>query len=87
MESPRPLCRGSGEETVNTISLSYLALIEVTAMFLAGTSAGIADASSPLERDGYIHPSLAADGVSWDDAALAKARAEPYRSGVRREKP
>lgn len=57
---------------MNTIARSFV-LIEVIAMLLAVTPAGIANAATPLEKDGYIHPTLAADGVTSDDVALAKA--------------
>jgi hypothetical protein len=66
----RAVCMG---ETVTTMGLRHLALIEVAVMFLAVTSAGIADAASPLEGDQFIHPAFAADGVTSDDVALAKA--------------
>jgi hypothetical protein len=59
---------------VNKLALRHFALIKVTAMmFLVVTSAGIPKASSALEGDGYIHPTLAVDGVTSDDVALAKA--------------
>jgi hypothetical protein len=58
---------------VTTTALRYLALIKVIAMVFAVTSAGIANAAGPSESDRFIHPALAADGVTSDDVALAKA--------------
>jgi hypothetical protein len=58
---------------VNRISLGKLAPIAVVALFLGHLSVGIAGEADTPETDGYIHPHLAADGVTSDDVALAKA--------------
>jgi len=52
-------------------------------MFLAATSAGMANAANAPEGDGYIHPTLAADGVTSDDVALAKAAEACNAAGSR----
>ncbi|HKD29373.1 MAG TPA: hypothetical protein VKC66_26115 [Xanthobacteraceae bacterium] len=63
---------------MSTIARWHFVLIEVTAMFPAVTLAGIANAANPL------HPTLAADGVTSDDAALAKAADALLRGTVYR---
>jgi hypothetical protein len=68
---------------VNKIALRHLALISVAAVCLVVLSAEIASASSPLDNDKDIHPNLAADGVTSDDVALAKAAAACDAAGTR----
>ena len=68
---------------MNKFALRHFALIKVTAMFLAATSAGVTNSSSASEGDGYIHPTLAADGVTSDDSALAKAAEACNAAGSR----
>lgn len=58
---------------MSRIELGKLAQITVAALFVGSISVGIARESDPPEADGYIHPHLAADGVTSDDVALAKA--------------
>jgi len=71
------------EETVNKIAVRHFALITAAAVLLVVISAHIARASSSLDSDKYIHPSLAADGVTSDDVALAKAAAACDAAGTR----
>jgi hypothetical protein len=59
------------------------ALINLAVTSLVFISAHIASASSPLESDRYIRPNLAADGVTSDDLALARAAAACDAAGTR----
>ena len=65
---------------MKNIAARRFALITIAAVSLIVISAQIARASSSLDSDKYIHPNLAADGVTSDDIALAKA-ADHRRSG------
>jgi hypothetical protein len=69
------------EEIVDKIAVRHFALINVAVMSLVIISAHIASASSSLDK--YIHPNLAADGVTSDDVALAKAAAVCDAAGTR----
>jgi hypothetical protein len=71
------------EETVNTIAVRRFALFYVAALSLVVISAHLASASSSLDGDKYVHPNLAADGVTSDDVALAKAAAACDAAGTR----
>jgi hypothetical protein len=71
------------EETVNKIVLRNVVVISAATLCLLIISTGIAKASNSLDSDGSIHPVLAADGVSSDDVALAKAAAECDAAGTR----
>ena len=79
MTSPPSRCGG----TLNKITLRLFALINVTALFLLVFSSGTARASGSPDQDGDIHPNLAADGVTSDDVALAKAAAACDKAGTR----
>jgi hypothetical protein len=68
---------------VNKIAFRRLAVIHVAAVFLVVLSAHIASASSSVDSDKYIRPNLAADGVTSDDVALAKAAAACDAAGTR----
>jgi hypothetical protein len=68
---------------VSKMAVRHFALITVAAVSLVVISAHIASASSSLDSDKYIHPSLAADGVTSDDVALAKAAAACDAAGTR----
>jgi hypothetical protein len=68
---------------VNKIDGRNFALITAAAVSLVVISAHIASASSSLDSDKYIHPNLAADGVTSDDVALAKAAAACDAAGTR----
>lgn len=57
--------------------------MRLTALFLVVVSSHIASASSPIESDRYIRPTLAADGVTSDDTALARAAAMCDAAGAR----
>jgi hypothetical protein len=71
------------EETVNKIDVRHFALITVAVVSLVLNSAHFAGASSSVDSDKYIHPNLAADGVTSDDVALAKAAAACDAAGTR----
>jgi len=58
-------------------------LINLAVMSLVFISAQMASASSPVESDRYIRPVLAADGVTSDDTALARAAAMCDAAGTR----
>ena len=60
---------------MNTITVRRFALFHVATFSLVVISAHIASASSSLDGEKYIHPNLAADGITSDDIALAKAAA------------
>lgn len=79
----QPTCCLLWEETVNKIAVRRFALIMVAAVSLVVISAHIASASSSVDSDKYIHPNLAADGVTSDDVALAKAAAACDAAGTR----
>lgn len=79
MISP-PSWRGG---TLNKITLRHFALINATALFLFVFSPGTANASGSPDQEGDIHPNLAADGVTSDDVALAKAAAACDKAGTR----
>jgi hypothetical protein len=66
---------------VNQIALKRFALITLAALFLVVISTNIASAFSGDEHE--IYPNLAADGVSSDDIALAKAAAACDAAGTR----
>lgn len=68
---------------MNQTNLGKLASIAVAALFLGSISVGIARESDPPETDGYIQPHLAADGVTSDDVALAKAAEACNAAGTR----
>jgi hypothetical protein len=68
---------------VNKRAVRHFALITVAAVSLVVISAHIARASSAPDGDKYIHPNLAADGVTSDDVALAKAAAACDAAGTR----
>jgi hypothetical protein len=68
---------------VNKIAARHFVLITVAALSLVVISAHIARASSAPDSDKYIHPNLAADGVTSDDVALAKAAAACDAAGTR----
>jgi hypothetical protein len=58
---------------VNTITVRRFALFHVAASLWWVISAHIASASSSLDGEKYIPPNPAADGITSDDIALAKA--------------
>ena len=60
-----------------------LVLVSVAAMSLVVMPSPIAGAPSPLEKDNDIRPNLAADGVTSDDTALARAAAMCDAAGAR----
>ena len=64
-------------------ALRHFALIAITAIPLIVFAADVTNASSSLDSDKYIHPTLAADGVTSDDVALAKAAAACDAAGTR----
>ena len=64
-------------------SLRFFAPITAAALLFALISVGVADESDHPETDGYIHPHLAADGVTSDDVALAKAAEKCNAAGTR----
>ena len=66
---------------MSTTSLRHFALITLAAIPLLLFSADIANALDSLDSD--IHPNLAADGVTSDDVALAKAAAKCDAAGTR----
>jgi hypothetical protein len=68
---------------VSTTSLRHFALITVATISLVVLSAQIANASDVFDSDKYIHPNLAADGITSDDVALAKAAAKCDAAGTR----
>ena len=68
---------------MNNIAARRFALITIAAVSLVVISAQIARASSSLDSDKYIHANLAADGVTSDDIALAKAAAACDAAGTR----
>jgi hypothetical protein len=60
------------------------AIAALAALFPASISVGFArEPGDPDERDGYIYPHLAADGVTSDDVALAKAAEACDAAGTR----
>lgn len=65
------------------MALRHSAVLSVAATFLIIFSADVANASGSVESDTYIHPTLAADGVTSDDVALAKAAAACDAAGTR----
>ena len=67
--------------TANKIALKRFALITLAALFLVVISTNIASAFSGGEHE--IYPKLAADGVTSDDVALAKAVAACGAAGTR----
>jgi hypothetical protein len=71
------------EETVNKMPVRRFALINLAALSLVVISAYTTRASSSLDNDKYIRPNLAADGVTSDDVALAKAAAACDAAGTR----
>jgi hypothetical protein len=71
------------EEAVNKVTVRHFVLINVAAISLVVILAHLASASSSLDSDKYIHPNLAADGVTSDDVALAKAAAACDAAGTR----
>ena len=64
-------------------SVRFFTPITAAALLFALISVGIADESGHPETDGYIHPHLAADGVTSDDEALAKAAEKCSAAGTR----
>jgi len=68
---------------VNGIAFRSLALVHAATLSLVVLSAHIASASSPLDRDRDIRPNLAADGITSDDTALARAAAMCDEAGAR----
>lgn len=68
---------------MNTIAVRRFALFHVAALSLVVISAHIANASSSLDSEKYIHPNLAADGITSDDITLAKAAAACDAAGTR----
>jgi hypothetical protein len=64
-------------------SLRFFAPITAAALLFALISVGLADEPDHPETDGYIHPHLAADGVTSDDVALAKAAEKCNVAGAR----
>jgi hypothetical protein len=71
------------EETVNTITVRRFALFYLAALSLVVVSVHIANALNSVDTEKYIHPNLAADGVTSDDVALAKAAAACDAAGAR----
>jgi hypothetical protein len=71
------------EETVYKIDARNFALITAAVVSLVVISAHLGSASSSLDSDKYMHPNLAADGVTSDDVALAKAAAACDAAGAR----
>jgi hypothetical protein len=68
---------------MKTIAFGRLAQINLIALFLIVISSQIAGASSSPDSEKYIHPILAADGITSDDVALAKAAAACDAAGTR----
>jgi hypothetical protein len=69
---------------VNETALRLFALASKAAIFFLAISPGIATASSPPDHDDdFIRPHLAADGVTSDDVALARAAEACNRTGTR----
>jgi hypothetical protein len=68
---------------VNQKSVSRFAFIRAAIIAFIVVLASIASASSTLGSDKEIHPILAADGVTSDDVALAKAAAACDAAGTR----
>ena len=69
---------------MNKIALRFSALASILAIFFVAISPGLATASSPPDHDDdYIRPHLAADGVTSDDVALARAAEACDRAGTR----
>ena len=68
---------------MNKIALRHFALIYLAIISLTILSANIANAAGSLDSNKYIHPNLAADGVTSDDVALAKAAAACDAAGTR----
>ena len=62
------------------LKLGKLAFVAMTALILGSS---LARASESAENDGYVHPHLAADGITSDDLALAKAAEECDAAGSR----
>jgi hypothetical protein len=71
------------EETVNKRAFKRSAVIATAAILLVIFSVDVANASGAPESDSYVHPNLAADGVTSDDVALAKAAEKCDAAGTR----
>jgi hypothetical protein len=68
---------------MNTIAVRRFALFHVAALALAVILAHVAGASISLDSEKDIHPNLAANGVTSDHVALAKAAAACDAAGTR----
>jgi hypothetical protein len=71
------------EKTVTDMAVRHFVPMNAVAIGLLLVSAHIAGASDRPDGDKYIHPILAADGVTSDDVALANAAAACDAAGTR----